>query len=335
MKIKINRNKFQLFIMLGILLSLGIVLSFLSKDFFTLVNITNILRQQSMVAITAVGATFIMITTGLDISVGSTLALSGVVFAKLVQGGMPISQACMIAILVGGVVGMVNAALIVGAKINPVIATLGTMYSIRGVAYLVAGGSTVANGIPENFNVMGRGFVGIIPIPVIIMLAIFVVFHFVLSRTLLGKYTYARGGNIETTRLSGIPVKLVLTLLYILTGLLTGLSGTIMASRLSSGNPNIGQGFEFDVIIAVFLGGVSTKGGEGTLIGTFIGAMIVGTLSNGLNLLGINSFYQYIIKGIVLVLAIIIDMTVKGNGIEFKSVSKLIFRLKNKSLNKI
>lgn len=323
MKISKNSKSFQQLMLLGILILLSVILTFMSKEFLTLVNITNILRQQTMVAITAVGATFIMITTGLDISVGSTIALSGVVFAKLVQGGMPLTPACLIAILVGGVVGALNAAMIVGAKINPVIATLGTMYAIRGVAYLVAGGTTIANGLPVNFNEMGRGYVGFVPIPVIFMLVVFVIFHFILSRTLLGKYTYAIGGNIETSRLSGIPVKAVLSLLYIITGILTGLSGTIMASRLSSGNPQIGQGFEFDVIIAVFLGGVSTKGGEGTLIGTFIGAMIVGVLSNGLNLLGINAFYQYIIKGIVLVIAVMIDMALKGNGIEFKWVSKM------------
>lgn len=323
MKISKNSKSFQQLMLLGILILLSVILTFLSKEFLTLVNITNILRQQTMVAITAVGATFIMITTGLDISVGSTIALSGVVFAKLVQGGMSLIPACIIAILVGGVVGSLNAAMIVGAKINPVIATLGTMYAIRGVAYLVAGGTTIANGLPENFNEMGRGYVGLVPIPVIFMLVVFVIFHFILSRTLLGKYTYAIGGNIETSRLSGIPVKSVLSLLYIITGILTGLSGTIMASRLSSGNPQIGQGFEFDVIIAVFLGGVSTKGGEGTLIGTFIGAMIVGVLSNGLNLLGINAFYQYIIKGIVLVIAVMIDMALKGNGIEFKWVTKI------------
>ncbi len=304
--------------LLGILVIMGALVTLLSKDFLTLVNITNIFRQQTMVAITAVGATFIMITTGLDISVGSTIALSGVVFAGLVQKGLPLFSAALLAVFVGGIVGALNAAMIVGAKINPVIATLGTMYAIRGVAYLISGGTTIANGLPANFSELGRGYLGIIPIPVIFMIVVFLVFHFILSRTLLGKYTYAIGGNIETARLSGIPVKRVLASLYIITGFLTGLSGIIMASRLSSGNPNIGTGFEFDVIIAVFLGGVSTKGGEGTIIGTFIGAMIVGVLSNGLNLLGINAFYQYIIKGIVLVAAVMIDMALKGNGIRLR-----------------
>lgn len=317
---KFDARFLQRFMIIGILLLLCVVFSFISEEFFTYVNIINILRQQSMVAITAAGATFVMITTGLDISVGSTIALSGVVLAKLVQGGMPLLPAVVIAVCVGGIVGLINAAMIVGAKINPVIATLGSMYAVRGVAYLVAGGTTIANGLPIGFNVLGRGYIGPLPIPVIIMIAIYILFHFVLSKTLLGKYTYAIGGNKETARLSGINITKVMVSLYVLTGLLTGLSGSIMASRLTSGNPQIGLGFEFDVIIAVFLGGVSTKGGEGTMVGTLIGAMIVGVLSNGLNLVGVDPFYQYIIKGVVLVLAVMLDMSLKGNGLSLKSM---------------
>ncbi len=324
MNSKLKSRYLQRFMIIGILLVLCIVFAIMSDEFFTYVNIRNILRQQSMVAITAAGATFVMITTGLDISVGSTIALSGVVFAKLVQGGMPLLPACLIAIIVGGIVGLVNATMIVGAKINPVIATLGSMYAVRGIAYLVAGGTTIANGLPKNFNVLGRGYFGPVPIPVIIMILVYIVFHFILSRTLLGKYTYAIGGNKETARLSGISVSKVMVLLYAITGLLTGLSGTIMASRLTSGNPQIGTGFEFDVIIAVFLGGVSTTGGEGTIVGTFIGAMIVGVLSNGLNLLGVDPFYQYIIKGVVLVLAVMLDMALKGKGLSLKAFKKKI-----------
>ncbi|WP_304941773.1 ABC transporter permease [Vallitalea guaymasensis] len=324
MNSRLNSRYLQRFMIIGILLVLCVVFAVMSEEFFTYINIRNILRQQSMIAITAAGATFVMITTGLDISVGSTIALSGVVFAKLVQGGMPLLPACLIAILVGGIVGLINASMIVGAKINPVIATLGSMYAVRGIAYLVAGGTTIANGLPKNFNVLGRGYIGPVPIPVVIMILVYIVFHFVLSRTLLGKYTYAIGGNKETARLSGISVAKVMVLLYVITGLLTGLSGTIMASRLTSGNPQIGTGFEFDVIIAVFLGGVSTTGGEGTIVGTFIGAMIVGVLSNGLNLLGVDPFYQYIIKGIVLVLAVMLDMALKGNGLSLKSLNKRI-----------
>ncbi|MCJ8013602.1 ABC transporter permease [Paenibacillus sp. KQZ6P-2] len=321
-----NTKSLQQFILLGILILFSLVMALLSEDFFTVTNITNLIRQQSMVAIAAAGATFIMITCGLDISVGSTLALSGVVFALLVQGGIPILLAAILAVVSGGIIGSLNAAMIVGAKINPVIATLGTMYAVRGIAYLLADGQAVVNGLPLEFMNLGRGYIGFLPIPVLILLIIYVVFGFILSKTLLGKYTYAIGGNIETARLSGIPVKKVMFSLYVIVGLLTGLSGVIMASRLNSGNPQIGQGFEFDVIIAVFLGGVSVKGGEGSLTGTLIGTMIVGVLSNGLNLLGVNAFYQYIIKGVVLVLAVMVDMTLKGNGINFKGLLKNVQR---------
>ena len=303
--------------LLGILLVLILVMSLLSPYFLTVVNVTNLLRQVAMVAIAAVGATFIMITRGLDISVGGLLAFTGVAFALFTVAGAPLLIATLLSIGVGAGVGMVNGALIVGAKINPVIATLGTMYMTRGLAFLVSGGTAVVNGLPGNFNVVGRGYVWVVPIPVIIMGVVFIVGHLLLSKTLLGKYTYAIGGNPETARLSGISVKKITFSLYVMAGALTGLSGAIMASRLATGNPTVGQGFEFDVIIAVLLGGTSLSGGEGTIVGTLIGTLIVGVLANGLNLLGVHTFYQYIIKGLVLVFAVMLDMGLKGQGITF------------------
>lgn len=319
-----NSKHMQQLVLLGILIVLVIVFSCISDNFFTFINITNLIRQQAMVAIIAFGATFIMISRGLDISVGSTVALSGVIYAFGVQKGISIPVSCMLAVLSGGVVGALNALMVVGARINPVIATLGTMLSVRGVAYLVAPNNrAIVNGLPLEFMNLGRGYIGKIPIPVVIMIIIFILFHFILSKTLLGKYTYAIGGNPETSRLSGIPVKKVLATVYILTGLLTGLSGAMMASRLNSGNPQIGEGWEFDVIIAVFLGGVSMSGGEGTMVGTLLGALIIGVIQNGMNIAGINPFYQYVIRGVVLVLAVIIDMTLKGKGIQFKQLSRV------------
>ena len=302
------------FVLFGILCLFTLLMSVFVENFLTLTNISNLLRQQAMVAIAAAGATFVMITRGLDISVGSNLALSGVVFAMVVQLGGSIPAALALAILCGAAVGLVNGLLVEKARLNAVIATLGTMYAIRGVAYLLSDGKAIVSGLPPSFMGLGRGFLWFIPIPVAIMAGIYVLFHFVLSRTLLGKYTYAIGGNKETAFLSGVPIRKVMITLYVITGALTGLSGVIMASRLGSGNPQIGQGFEFDVIIAVFLGGVSTSGGEGSLVGTIIGIMIVGVLSNGLNLLGVNPFYQYVIKGVILVVAVMADMALRGNG---------------------
>lgn len=317
----INKKNMQQFVLFGILTALVIFFSICSENFFTAVNITNLIRQQSIVAIIAAGGTLVMITKGLDISVGSTVALSGVVFALSLQAGMPMWFGLILGMLSGGLVGCINATTIVGLGINPTIATLGTMEAIRGVAYLLADGKAVVNGLPANFNFLGRGYVGAVPIPVLIMIVVFVLSHFILSKTLIGKYIYAIGGNIETARYAGIQVKKVLVSVYIYVGLLAGLSGVLLASRLTSGNPQIGSGYEFDVIIAVYLGGVSTKGGEGSVIGTLIGAMIVGVLTNGMNILGINSFYQYIVRGAVLVIAVVIDMIIKEGKFKLKKVS--------------
>lgn len=301
----------QLLVLCGILIALGAFFGLKSPDFLTGVNLTNLVRQQSMVAIIAASGTLVMITTALDISVGSTVALSGVIFALLAQSGMNMAAALILAVLSGAAVGAVNALLAVGVGISPFITTLGTMEAVRGVAYLLAGGKAVVNGLPADFSTLGRGYLGPIPIPVLIMLLIYVIFHFLLSRTLFGKHVYAIGGNRETARLSGLPVSRTLAILYVLNGALAGLSGVLLASRLASGNPNSGDGYEFDVITAVYLGGVSTTGGEGTVIGTLLGAIIVGVITNGMNIIGINAFYQYIVRGGVLVTAVIIDTFIK------------------------
>lgn len=218
-------------------------------------------------------------------------------------------------VLVGGAIGLINAGLIVGMRITPIIVTLGTMNLARGLAFLVSDGKAVVSGLPESFRLPGRSYVGPIPTPVLIMGAVVAIFYLLLHRTLLGKYTYAIGGNKETALLSGIDVNRTQGALYVLSGLAAGLAGVIMASRLGSGQPDIGLGFEFDVIVAVILGGTSLSGGEGTMLGTLVGALIVAVLGNGLNLLGVHTFYQYIVQGVVLILAVILDMTLKGQGI--------------------
>jgi ribose/xylose/arabinose/galactoside ABC-type transport system permease subunit len=261
-----------------------------------------------------------MISGGLDISVGGVLALTGVVAAKLAVMGYPLGLAILIGVLCGGLIGVINGFLIVGLKITPVIATLGTMNVARGLAFLISGGRAVVTGLPPDFRLAGRAYVGPIPVPVIIMAVVFILFYFLLHHTLLGKYTYAIGGNKETARLSGVPVSRVQFVLYVLVGLMVGLAGIIMASRLASGQPDVGYGFEFDVIVAIILGGTSLAGGEGTVFGTMIGALIVGVLTNGLNLLGVHTFYQYVFQGVVLIFAVLLDMTLKGQGVSFKSL---------------
>jgi ribose/xylose/arabinose/galactoside ABC-type transport system permease subunit len=300
---------------LGVLLLLMTVMAILSPDFASPTNLTNVLRQTSMVIIAACAATLIMISGGLDISVGGVLALAGVVAAKLSTMGYPLWLAILGGATAGAVIGVINGALIINLRITPVIATLGTMNVARGLAFLISDGRAVVSGLPPEFRLPGRSYVGPVPTPVIAMIVVFFIFYFLLNHTLLGKYTYAIGGNRETARLSGIPIGGVQFVLYILGGLTAGLAGVILASRLASGQPDVGFGFEFDVIVAVILGGTSLAGGEGSVFGTFIGALIVGVLGNGLNLLGVHTFYQYVLQGLVLIFAVLLDMTLKGQGL--------------------
>jgi ribose/xylose/arabinose/galactoside ABC-type transport system permease subunit len=303
-------------VILGVLVLLMAIMALLTPKFLTVVNLTNVLRQTSMVVVAAAAATLIMISGGLDISVGGVLAVTGVVTAKLCTMDVPLLPAILLGVATGMIFGMINGFLIVGLKITPVIATLGTMSIARGLAFLIADGRAIVTGLPEEFRIPGRGYVGPIPVPVIVMAVAIIIFMFLLNRTLLGKYTFAIGGNSETSRLSGVPVSRIRFTLYMLGGLMAGVAGVLMASRLASGQPDVGQGFEFDVIVAVILGGTSLAGGEGSVFGTLIGALIVGVLANGLNLLQVHTFYQYVFQGIVLIFAVLLDMTIKGQGLK-------------------
>lgn len=299
-------------IVLGIILLLMmLIFALVNTKFLTANNLTNILRQVSLTVITASVITFVMISGGIDLSIGGVLALAGVVAARLAVNGWPIGLALLIGMLSGTVVGMINGGLVIFTRIPPVIATLGTMYVTRGFAYVLSDGSAIVNGLPDHFGFVSESHIGFLPLIVVIMFVIFILFQIILTCTLLGKYTYAIGGSIETARFSGIKTNRIKFFLYLLAGTMAGLSGVLMASRLSSGDPNIGIGFEFDVIVAVVLGGTSLSGGEGSLLGTLIGALIVAVLANAMNLLGVGSFYQYIFQGVVLVFAVVLDLTLK------------------------
>jgi ribose transport system permease protein len=326
MKAYLNKQTIQRIVTLLVLVLICIILTSLSDKFFTVVNITNVLKQVSMVVIVACAVNFVMISGGLDLSIGGVMALSGVVMATVASNGYPMWLAIVVGILIGSLIGVINAGLVVWTRMTPVIATIGTMYVTRGLAFVVSGGHTVVDGLPSNFDFISAIHFGSIPLLVVIMAVVFIIFYFILTKTVLGKYTYAIGGNAETSRLSGIKVGKVKATLYMLSGTLAGLAGVLMASRLSSGDPNVGIGFEFDVIVSIVLGGTSLAGGEGSLFGTLIGALIVGVLTNGMNLLGIGSIYQYIVEGVVLVLAVIIDQTLKGEGIDVKKIGKLFGR---------
>lgn len=296
---------------LAVLVLLMVFFSFKSEAFLTSDNLLNILRQISMLGIVAIGMTFVMLTAGIDLSVGSLYALSGVIVAVFVINlGIPVWLAVPLTIVITGIVGFMNAFIINQFKIPPLIATLGTMTILRGVAYIITGGLPVF-GFPLSFNFLGQGYVLGIPMPVIILAFLFVLTWIFLNKTYIGRYFYAIGGNEEATYLSGVNVKKIKYLVYVLCSALTGIAGIIVASRMSSGQPSVGTGFELDVVTAVVLGGVSFLGGEGKLSGMLIGVLIMGVLSNGLILLNVDAYYQWVIKGGVLLAAVGFDRWTK------------------------
>lgn len=310
--LRFKKTNYQQLVIVGVLLFIMIVLSIASSEFLTVVNITNVFRQIVSVVIAGCAVTMLMVSGNFDLSIGSIMALSGTMSAILVTKGIPLVIAILLSILIGTLVGFFNGIFVVLLNIPSIIATLGTMYIASGVVWVITGGTSIHLGLGQNFTFLGRGFVGPIPFSILLAIVVFLIFYFIQNRTLLGKYTYAIGANKRTSLLSGINVNFYGVVLYVLVGTLAALSGTIMASRLGVGSASIGNGFEFDVIVAVVLGGTSLHGGEGSVFGTVIGALIVGFIANGLNLMGIHSFYQDIVKGVVLVAAVLLDLTVKS-----------------------
>lgn len=305
----------QVLIILVILVVLIAVFTFLDRKFFTSQNLLNIVRQVSYVIITGCAITFLMIAGYIDLSIGSVAALSGVAMALLAQSGVPVFYAIVSAIVIGFIFGLINGVLTVKYQMPPFIATLGTMTIGRGIALIVTNGMTVRDGLPPNFVDLGRGeFLGI-PLPFWIMIIVVVVSLILKRMTLLGRYSIAIGGNKLAAELSGINVRKMVLLLYVITGTIVGFTGAIQASRLGVGEPNIGAGFEFDVIIAVILGGTTLAGGQGSIIGMVLGALIVGVISNGLNLMGVLTFYQSIIKGAILVGAVLLAQSMKSRKV--------------------
>ncbi len=292
------------------LLVLCIVLWILSPFFLTVSNFLNIAQQTSINAIIAVGMTFVIITAGIDLSVGSILAFSGVVLASVAQTGAPIPVAIAAGLAVGLFCGLVNGLLITYGKLPPFISTLGMMSVARGAALLYSQGRPIS-GFSTSFRFLANGEFLHIPMPVIIMILVYLFAHFVLTRTKLGRYTFAIGGNEEAALLSGVNVKFYKAAVYGISGMLSGLAAVILTARLSSAQPIAGIMYELDAIAATVIGGTSLMGGEGTIIGTLIGAFIMGVLRNGLNLLGVSSFVQQIVIGSVIIIAVLVDMAFK------------------------
>jgi ribose transport system permease protein len=295
------------------LLVLVVALWILTPHFLTISNLLNVAEQATIIAIIAVGMTFVIITGGIDLSVGSVLAVSGVVMAYSLQSGVPLPLALMIGLGVGLLCGVVNGLLITIGRLPPFIATLGMMSVARGAALMFTEGRPIS-GFSEGFRSIATGEILRIPAPVVIMIVVYVIAHFVLKRTKLGRYTYAIGGNEEAALLSGINVRLNKTLVYGIAGLLSGLAAILLTARLNSAQPIAGMSYELDAIAATVIGGTSLLGGEGTVSGTLIGALIMAVLRNGLNLLSVSSFFQQVVIGSVIILAVLIDMALKRRG---------------------
>lgn len=292
------------------LLLLIVVVSTLSPNFFTLNNIFNILQQTSVNAIMAVGMTLVILTSGIDLSVGSLLALTGAVAASMVGADVNALVAVVGALALGAAIGGVTGVIIAKGKVPAFIATLVMMLLLRGVTRVYTDGSPINTGFSDNadlFSWFGIGRPFGIPTPIWLMMIVFLSAWYVLHHTRLGRYIYALGGNEAATRLSGISVDKIKIIVYALCGLLAALASVIEVARLSSAQPMAGNGYELDAIAAVVLGGTSLAGGKGRIMGTLIGALILGFLNNALNLLGISSNYQMIVKAVVILLAVLVD----------------------------
>lgn len=284
------------------------VVAVLNPSFIEPLNLLNLLRQISINALIAFGMTFVILTGGIDLSVGSILALSSALMAGMIVSGVdPILSICITALL-GALMGAVNGLLITKGKVAPFIATLATMTIYRGLTLVYTDGNPITGlGDHYSFQLFGRGYFFGIPVPAVTMLITFFILWFILHKTSFGRKTYAIGGNETAAFVSGIKVDQVKCLIYSLAGMMAAISGAILTSRLNSAQPTAGTAYEMDAIAAVVLGGTSLAGRKGRIFGTLVGALIIGTLNNGLNLLGVSSFYQQVVKGIVILIAVLID----------------------------
>lgn len=309
MNIQDNLKKYGIYI---VLLLLVVFFSLTSSAFLVPSNLFNVARQVSMLGIAAVGMSFVLLLGGIDLSIGSQITLVNIVAAWLmVNGHLNPFTACLIALIMSSGIGFINGWVTATFQMPPLIVTLGSMTIIEGIAYLICKGIPIF-GFSKSFSVIGQGYIGPIPIPVIITVVILGLGSFILNKTFFGRYFYAVGGNEEAANLSGINVKKVKYLVYTLSGLFAGIAGIVMLSRTNSGQALAGKGFEFDVLTAVVLGGVSITGGYGKISNVIAGVLIIGVLSNGLVLLNVSQYVQMITKGLVLVVAVAFDSVQKN-----------------------
>jgi len=296
---------------LGPLLALVVLVVFvtiMNPNFLAPANLLNLLRQVSTNALIAFGMTFVIITGGIDLSVGSTLALSSALMAGMIASGLNPVLAMGMGLLLGAFLGACNGVMITKGKMAPFIATLATMTIYRGLTLVYTDGNPIT-GIGDSFifKYMGRGYLFGIPFPVVVMLLFFGVLYVLLHKMTFGRKTFALGGNEKAAFIAGIKSDRIKIAIYSISGLMAAVAGIIITSRLNSAQPTAGNAYEMDAIASVVLGGTSLSGGRGRLVGTLIGALIIGTLNNGLNLLGVSSFYQQVVKGVVIIIAVLLD----------------------------
>ena len=295
----------------GILLALFILvaaISFASPAFLSFTNIFNVLRQVSMIGYMAIGVTFVLLTGGIDLSVGSILGLSGIIVASFAKTfpDSPVVLMVGVGIAIGCLVGLANGIFISYMGVVPFVATLGMLSVGRGITLVYCNGSPIP-GLSENFLSLAAGDVFGVPVPVIILLAVFIIASIFLYRIRFGRYVYAIGGNEASAIVSGVKVKKIKMLVYLLSGALCGLAGVVFTSRVTSGLPLAGEGYELDVIAACVIGGVSLSGGKGKLWGTLVGVILVGVINNALDLLNVSSYVQLIVKGLIIIMAVFMD----------------------------
>ncbi len=302
----LDRNLLHRFGLLLVILFVGLALSLLTDTFLSVANFTNVARQISINGILAVGVTFVLLTAGVDLSLGSVVALSGVACATFAHPGdhsvfVPIA----VGLLTGAACGLVNGTLVTLGGVAPFIVTLGMMTIARGLALIFSGGRPVAD-MSNELTALAGDLFGI-PIPVLCFAGVAAAAWFFLRNFRLGRHIYAVGGNENAARAAGVPVEKVKLLAYGLCGLLTGLAGVVLAARITTGQPNAGQAYELDAIAAVVIGGTSLAGGVGTITGTLLGVLLIGVINNGLDLMGVSSYYQAVIKGVIIVGAVWLD----------------------------
>lgn len=300
----INENKGILIV----LIILMILLTISTPTFFTPNNLITLTQQITNNMFIALAMTLVIITGGIDLSVGSTVAFSGTICVGLIINlGLSIPVAIAICLALGLAIGAFNGVIITKFKLPPFIVTLGTMNIVRGAAYIYTGGSSMRIRNDAFNNIGTYRIFGIIPIPIVYMVILIIIFSILLSKIKFGTYVYAIGGNREATRFSGINIEKTELIVYILSGIMAAFAGIVLAAKMYSAQPSVGQGYEMDAIAASVLGGVSMSGGVGNISGTVIGAVVIGIVSNGLNLLGISSFWQLVVMGIIILIAVIID----------------------------